>query len=283
MLWQGPGLNSTQGVAPWCSWAGSFFLHGFHLCFRYHSKCSRDSEQTFHDDKAQFHREMQIILPSCNYCQERVSNTCWVKANRQEADSIFQLEKPEVKQSSLPKFTAHESNVWIAVIKSREYTFMIERVKMGFEIEKNCSDELHLPQMRWSNIFQFLRSYILNWFQASLDIHKWRHNAKGWSSCLFWGGRACCQSWRCSPSIINMWKRQLPPSLFDRFWTQAGIKIAGRNINNLRYADDTSLMAESKNELKSLLMKVKEESEKVGLKLNIQKTEIMASGPITSW
>ena len=65
--------------------------------------------------------------------------------------------------------------------------------------------------------------------------------------------------------------------------TKARIKIAGRNINNLRYADDTTLMAESKGELKSLLMKVKEESEKVGLKLNIQKTNIMASGPITSW
>ena len=64
---------------------------------------------------------------------------------------------------------------------------------------------------------------------------------------------------------------------------QAGIKIAGRNINNLRYADDTTLMAESEEELKSLLMKVKEESAKVGLKYNIQKTEIMASGPITSW
>ena len=64
---------------------------------------------------------------------------------------------------------------------------------------------------------------------------------------------------------------------------QAGIKIAGRNINNLRYADDTTLMAESEEELKSLLMKVKEETEKVGLKLNIQKTKIMASGPITSW
>ena len=64
---------------------------------------------------------------------------------------------------------------------------------------------------------------------------------------------------------------------------QAGIKIAGRNINNLRYADDTTLMAESEEELKSLLMKVKEESENVGLKLNIQKTKIMASGPITSW
>ena len=64
---------------------------------------------------------------------------------------------------------------------------------------------------------------------------------------------------------------------------QAGIKIAGRNINNLRYADDTTLMAESEDKLKSLLMKVKEESEKVDLKLNIQKTKIMTSGPITSW
>ena len=65
--------------------------------------------------------------------------------------------------------------------------------------------------------------------------------------------------------------------------TQAGIKISGRNINNLRYADDTTLTAESEEELKNLLMKVNEESEKVGLKLNIQKTKIMASGPITSW
>ena len=64
---------------------------------------------------------------------------------------------------------------------------------------------------------------------------------------------------------------------------QAGIKIAGRNINNLRYADDTNIMAKSEEELKSLVMKMKEESEKVGLKLNIQKTKIMASGPITSW
>ena len=65
--------------------------------------------------------------------------------------------------------------------------------------------------------------------------------------------------------------------------SQAGIKISGRNINNLRYADDTTFMAESEEELKNLLMKVKEESEKVGFKLNIQKTKIMASGPITSW
>ena len=73
-----------------------------------------------------------------------------------------------------------------------------------------------------------------------------------------------------------MWNAELDEA-------QAGIKIAGRNINNLRYADDTTLMAESEEELKSFLMKVKEESEKADLKLNIQKTEIMASGPITSW
>ena len=69
----------------------------------------------------------------------------------------------------------------------------------------------------------------------------------------------------------------------DKDELQAGIKIAQRNVNNIRYADDTSLMAESKEELKSLLMRIKEESEKAGLKLNIQKTKIMAFGPITSW
>ena len=89
-------------------------------------------------------------------------------------------------------------------------------------------------------------------------------------------------------------KRSMSPCLFNLYAdyimrktgleeAQAGIKIAGRNISNLRYADDTMLMAESEDELKILLMKVKQESEKVGLKLNIQKTKIMASGPITSW
>ena len=84
----------------------------------------------------------------------------------------------------------------------------------------------------------------------------------------------------CHPAYLYteyiMWNAELNGS-------QAGIKIAGRNINNLRYADDTILMTETKEELKSLLIKVKEEREKVGLKLNIQKTKIMASGPITSW
>ena len=95
-------------------------------------------------------------------------------------------------------------------------------------------------------------------------------------------GKGVCQGCILSPCLFNLYAEYI-------MWNagpneaQTGIKIAGRNINNLRYADDTTLMVESEEELKSLLMKVKEESEKVGLKLNIQKTKIMASSPITSW
>ena len=86
----------------------------------------------------------------------------------------------------------------------------------------------------------------------------------------------------CHPAYLTyMWRTSC--KMLDWIKPQAGIKIVRRNINNLRYADDTTLVAESKEELKSLLMKVKEESEKASLKLNIQKTKIMASGPITSW
>ena len=83
----------------------------------------------------------------------------------------------------------------------------------------------------------------------------------------------------CPPVYLNLYAEYIRWN----GWSTAGIKVTGRNINNLRYADDTTLMAESKEELKSLLMKVKKESEKAGLKPNIQKTKIMASGPITSW
>ena len=95
-------------------------------------------------------------------------------------------------------------------------------------------------------------------------------------------GKGALQGFILSPCLFNLYTEYIMRKTgLDE--AQAGIKIAGRNINNLRYADDTTLMAESEEELKSLLMKVKEESEKVGIKLNIQKTKIMASGPITSW
>ena len=94
-------------------------------------------------------------------------------------------------------------------------------------------------------------------------------------------GKGVCQGCILSPCLFNLYTEYIMRNA-GLEEAQAGIKIAGRNINNLRYADDTTLMAESEEELKSLLIKVKEESEKVGLKLNIQKTKIMASGPIIS-
>ena len=95
-------------------------------------------------------------------------------------------------------------------------------------------------------------------------------------------GKGVFQGCILSPCLFNLYTEYIMRNAgLDE--AQDGVKIAGRNINNLRYADDTTLTAESEEELKSLLMKVKEESEKVGLKRNIQKTKIMASGPITSW
>ena len=95
-------------------------------------------------------------------------------------------------------------------------------------------------------------------------------------------GKGVCQGCIMSPCLFYLYAEYIMRNA-GLEETQAGIRIAGRNINNLRYADDTTLMAESEEELKSLLMKVKVESEKAGLKLNIKKTKIMASGPITSW
>ena len=105
-----------------------------------------------------------------------------------------------------------------------------------------------------------------------------QHETTDW----FQIGKGVCQGCILSPCLFNLYAEYMMRNA-GLEETQAGIKIAGRNINNLRYADDTTLMAESEEELKSLLMQVKEGSEKVGLKFNILKTKIMASGPITSW
>ena len=106
------------------------------------------------------------------------------------------------------------------------------------------------------------------------------HGTTGW----FQIGKGVCQGCILSPCLFNFYAEYIMRNAgLDEGQAGIKIKIAGRNINNLRYADDTTLMAESEEDLKSLLMKVKEESEKVGLKLNIQKAKIMASSPITSW
>ena len=117
--------------------------------------------------------------------------------------------------------------------------------------------------------------------QLELDMEKKKRTGHGTTD-WFQIGKGVRQGYILSPWLFNLYAEYVMRNARLEE-AQAGIKIAGRNINHLRYADDTTLMAESEEELKSLLMKVKEASEKVGLKLIIQKTKIMASGPITSW
>ena len=123
-----------------------------------------------------------------------------------------------------------------------------------------------------------LTCFLKNLYAGQEATVRTGHGTMDWSQI----GKGVHQGCVLSPCLFNLRAEYIMRNArLDE--AQAGIKIAGRNISNLRYTDDATLMAESKEELKSLLMKVKEESEKVGLKLNIQKTKIMASGPITSW
>ena len=132
-----------------------------------------------------------------------------------------------------------------------------------------------LKEMR---IIFHLTCLLRNLYAGQESIVRTRHRTMDWLKI----GKEVCQGCTLSPCLSNLYAECIMRNAgLDE--AQAGVKIAGRNINNLRYADDTILMAESEEELKSLLMKVKEESENVGLKLNIQKTKVMASGPITSW
>ena len=120
--------------------------------------------------------------------------------------------------------------------------------------------------------------FLRNLYAGQEATVRTRHGTTDW----FQMGKGVCQGCILSACLFNFCAEYIMRNT-GLEEAHTGIKIAGRNINNLSYADDTTLMAESEGELKSLLMKVKEESEKVGLKLNIQKTKIMASGPITSW
>ena len=132
--------------------------------------------------------------------------------------------------------------------------------------------------LKGTRIPDHLTCLLRNLYASQEATVKTGHRTTDW----FQIGKGVCQGCILSPCLFNFYAEHIMRNA-GLEETQAGIKIAGTNINNLRYADDTTLMAECEEKLKSLLMKVKEESEKVGLKLNIQKTKIMASGPITSW
>ena len=143
----------------------------------------------------------------------------------------------------------------------------------------DCVDHKKLWKiLKEMGIPDYLTGLLRNLYAGQEATVRTGHGTTDW----FQIGKGVRQHCILSPCLFNLYAEYIMKNA-GLEEAQAGVKIAGRNINNLRYANDTTLMAESEEELKSLLMKLKEESEKVGLKLNIQKTKIMASGPITSW
>ena len=150
---------------------------------------------------------------------------------------------------------------------------------MDYAKASDCVDHNKLWKiLREMGIPDHLTCLLRNLYAGEEATVRTGHGTTDW----FQLGKRICQGCILSPCLFNLYAEYIMRNAGLQE-TQAGIKIAGRNINNLRYADDTTLMAESEEELKSLLMKVKEESENVGLKLNIQETMIMASSPITLW
>ena len=166
---------------------------------------------------------------------------------------------------------------WI-MEKAREFQKNIYFCFIDYAKAFDCVDHNKLENSEEMGIPDHLTCLLRNLYADQETTVRTGHGTTDWLQI----GKGVCQGCILSPCLFNFYAEYIMRNAgLDE--AQAGIKIAGRNINNLRYADDTTLMAESEEELKSPLMKVKAESEKVGLKLNIQKTKITASGPITSW
>ena len=163
--------------------------------------------------------------------------------------------------------------------KAREFQKNIYFCFIDYAITFDCVDHNKLWKiLQEMGIPDHLTCLLRNLYASQEATVRTGHGTTDW----FQIGKGVCQGCILSPCLFNFYAEYILRNA-GLEEGQAGIKFAGRNINNLRYADDTTLIAESEEELKSLLMKVKEETEKVGLKVNIQKTKIMASGLITSW
>ena len=171
------------------------------------------------------------------------------------------------------------ANICWIIEKAREFQENIYFCFIDYAKAFDCVDHNKLWKiLREMGIPDHLTCLLRNLYAGQEATVRTGHGTTDW----FQTGKGICQGCILSLCLFNLYTEYIMRNIvLDE--AQAGIKIAGRNINNLRYADDTTLMEESEEEPKSLLMKVKVESEKVGLKLNIQKTKIMASGPITSW
>ena len=179
----------------------------------------------------------------------------------------------------LEKAEEPEINIHWTIKKAREFQKNIYFCFIDYTKAFDCVDHNKLWKiLQQIGIPDCLTCFLRNLYAGHEATVRTRHGATDW----FQIGKGVRQGCILSPCLFNLYAGYIMRNA-GLEEAQAGIKIARRNVNNLRYSDDTTLMAESEEELKSFLMKVKDESEKVGLKLNIQKTKIMASGPITSW
>ena len=170
------------------------------------------------------------------------------------------------------------ANICWIIYKARESQKNIYSCFIDYAKAFDCVDHKKLWKiLKKMGISDHLTYLLRNLYAGQEAINRTGHGTTDW----FQIGKGVCQSYILSPWLFNLYAEYIMRNA-GLEEAQAGIKITGRNINNLRYADDTTIKTESEEELKSLLMKVKEESEKVGLKFNIQKTKIMASGPISS-
>ena len=171
------------------------------------------------------------------------------------------------------------ANICWIIEKAKEFQKYIYLCFIDYAKAFDCVDHNKLwAILKEMGIPDHLPCLLRNLYAGQEATVRTGHETTDW----FQIGKEVCQGCILSPCLFNLYAEYIMQNA-GLAEAQSGIKIAGRNINHLRYADDTTLMAESEEELKNLLMKVKVESEKVGLKLNIQKTKIMASGPITSW
>ena len=187
----------------------------------------------------------------------------------------FQMFKLVLEKAEEPEIKLPTS----AVSSKKQESSRKTSISALLAMPKPCVDHNKLWKiLKEMNIPDHLTCLLRNLYAGQKATVSTGHGTTDW----FQVGKGVCQGCILSPCLFNFHAEYIMRNT-GLEEAQAGIKISGRNINNPRYADDTTLMAESEEELKSLLMKVKEESERVGLKLNIQKTKIMASSPITSW
>ena len=225
-------------------------------------------------------RSVFILIPKKDNAKE-CSNLCTV-APISHASKVML----KILQVRLQQYVKHElPDVQVRFRKGRDQTATSVRLLKKQEIPRKTSTSalLNTPKPLWKilqemGIPDHLTCLLRNLYAGQEATARIEHGTTDW----FQIGKGVHQGCILSPCLFNFYAENIMRNA-GLEEAQAGIKIAGRNINNLRYADDTTLMAESEEELKSLLMKVKEESEKVDLKCNIQKAKIMASSPITSW